>query len=178
MTDKELQINSIKRQIGSLTFMVAITQLREAISDFSDTELGIEKIENAIKGFGMSVTPLDEKYYYTSWDNWQKIISVLNPIVSNFKWEAERFDCDNRSLLVSSLCSLMFKINTCASVYCDVYDVNTGVYKYRHYANLIVDDNSNVYLWDVDQGGMYQKITSNNVVMGVNKYYLMNVRAF
>ena len=176
--DNTIQVNNIKRAIGQLTFRVSIMQLRDAISDFTDSQAGIEKIQNAVKDLGVSVTPLDDKYYFTSWDNWQKIIAVINPIVQQFEWVSERFDCDNRANLVCSLISLIFEINTCAGLYCDVFDAKTGDYKYRHYANLIVDKDDNVWLWDVDNGGQYTKITSNNPILGSLKYNLMSIRCY
>lgn len=177
MTDI-LQINSIRRAIGQLGIQVGVSQIREAQSEFSTTLAGIEKIQGAVKNFGISVSQADTSYYFTSRDNWRKIIDVLNPIAKNFVWEAERFDCDNRAFLMSSLVSLLFRINTCTVLYCDVFDATTGRYKYTHYCNLIIDDVGNCYLWDVDYGGMTQKITSNPCVMGVNKYQLFNIRVF
>lgn len=175
MTDI-LQINSIRRAIGQLGIQVGVSQIREAQSEFSTTLAGIEKIQGAVKNFGISVSQADTSYYFTSWDNWRKIIDVLNPIAKNFVWEAERFDCDNRASLMSSLISLLFRINTCGKVYCDVYDAGNGKYKYTHYCNMIVDDAGNCYLWDVDYSGLTQKVTSNLAVMGINKYQFYNLR--
>jgi hypothetical protein len=179
--DNTLQINSIKRALGSLYISLGAQTIRENQSEFSSTLGDINTIRTALNNSGLSgvgIHQLDSSYYFTSWDNWQKMISVLNPIAANFDWEAERFDCDNRSNLMSSLCSLVFRINTCSTLYCDVYDSTTGAYKYAHYCNLITDDAGNCYLWDVDYGGQYTKITSNPVIMGVNKYQFYSINCY
>ena len=170
--------NNIKRAIGSLYFRIAITQLRDSQDDFDSQVFGFDKITNALKPLEVSATNLDTQYWFASWDTWQSIISVLNPIVQNFNWVSERFDCDNRANLMSSLVSLMFELNTCSTLYCDVYDATTGAFKYAHTCNLIVDINDNVWLWDVDNGGQFTKITSNSPVMGVNRYQLYSIRAY
>lgn len=179
VVDKTLQINSILRIIGSLEFRVSIMHLRKAQSEFTSSMAGIEKIKNALAkvGINSSISQLDVNYYFTSWDTWQKIIEVLNPIAQNFNWEPELFDCDNRANLMSALVSLMFRINTCVRVYCDVFGDTTGKYRYTHYCNLIIDNNDNVYLWDVDYGGMSQKITSSPVIMGKCKYVIYSIIA-
>jgi hypothetical protein len=178
MDEKQLQINKIKRAIGQLTFRVSIMQLKEAQSEFSVEEGTIDKIREAVKNIGISVSELDEKYYFTSFDNWLKIIETLNPIVEQFVWKAEKFDCDNRANLICSLCSLIFEINTVAGVFCDVYEAGTNKFLYRHYANLIIDKDNNVYLWDVDNKGQYTKITKNNPVIGNLRYNLMSIRVY
>jgi len=174
----DLQINTINRTIGQLMLRVGIMKLRDAQSDFISVSSDNIKLIKAITQLGIDVVPLDDNFWFTSWDNWRKIIDVLNPIAQQFNWEAERFDCDNRANLMTALTSLIFRVNSCTGLYCDVYDAKTGAYKYRHYANLIVDIDDNVYLWDVDQGGLTQKITTKEVVMGVNKYILLNARAY
>lgn len=180
MPDNTLQINSIKRAIGSLEVSLGVTQLRQAQSEFTTTIYGIEKVQNALKALNISipVDPLDNQYWFTSWDNWQKIIAVLNPIAQNFQWETDRFDCDNRANLMTSMTSLMFRINTCATLYCKVFMADTGAFLFYHYCNLITDDAGNVYLWDVDQNGISQKITGNPFIMGTHKYELISIRVY
>lgn len=177
---ENLQLSYINRKLGQLYLSLGVQQIREHLNDFAPEtakdETGftipLSKID-----LNMPTTPLDEKFYYVSLSNWEKIIEVLNPIAKLFPWERERFDCDNRAFLMSSLCSLIFRINTCGVVYCEVYDATTGALKYKHYANLI-SDGTNLYLWDVDAGGLYQKINSNPVVMGNNRYKLISLRIF
>lgn len=175
MDEKTLQINKIKRAIGQLTFRVGTMQINEAISDFSDKEGTAVDVVNAVGKLGITLVPDDNKYYFMSWENWQKVIETINPINEQFKWLYERHDCDNRAKLTSQLVSLFFDVNTCGEIYCQVYDAKTGEFKYAHKANMIVDDADNVYLWDADNGGMAQKITTNNCVMGNLKYKLITL---
>lgn len=177
--NKQLKINAINRTIGTLMAVVGIKKLRQH-SNFTTIDTGNNKFYQALKSRGIKInfSPLDISYRYTSFDNWQKIIKVLNGIIKHFKWEANVHDCDNRSTLMTSLCSLIFRINTCAGLYCEVFDAETGKSKYLHWANLIVDTEDNIYLWDVDNGGMYQKITSDNCVMGKLKYRFISIRLY
>ena len=75
----ELQINLIKRKIGTLLATAGIMQLREAISEFTTIETGHGKIFEAIKKIGLQInySSLDLRYNYTSWENWQKIIEAM-----------------------------------------------------------------------------------------------------
>jgi hypothetical protein len=92
-------------------------------------------------------------------------------ILKNYNWEKERFDCDNRADWVSSFCSLHYRINSCHKIFCEIYNVTTGILVDRHYTNIIVDNDSNVYLFDVDNGGQKKKIESGKeIIMGNWRY--------
>ena len=173
----DLQINALRRTLGQLYIRLGASQVKQAISDFTSTEGTFQQFTDALlKVFNTPISQLDSNYYFTSWDNWQKIIAVINPILQNFPWESDRFDCDKRSMLVIGLVALLFDINTVRPFYCEVHDATTGALKYLHYANIIVDDAGNCYLWDVDYGGLFQKITSSPVIMGINKYIPLGIR--
>lgn len=171
--NNQIQINAIRRAIGQLTMQVGIKQISEAISDFTDTEGNFSQFCKPL--LGLPVSQLDEKYYFTSWDNWQKIIATINPILQNNCWLAERFDCDKRALLVTGLVALLFEINTVRPVYCSVH-APTGQLLFYHYANVIVDDAGNAWLWDVDQCGKTTKITTLSPVIDGKKYLLKSIK--
>ena len=169
---KQLTINAINRTIGTLMVVVGVKKLRQAQSEFTTTDTSNNKFYQALKSRGIDVkfSPKDITYRYTSWENWQKIIKVINGIVKHFKWESEVFDCDNRSDFASALTSLVFRINTLGKIHCSVFDAESDKFLYGHWANILVDIDDNLYLFDLDQSGMCQKITSNNCVMGRLKY--------
>ena len=176
--DNTIQINGIKRLLGIKFIELGVAQIRAAstlpVEPKSDNSLFLK----AAEALGVPLNATDIAYYYTSWDNWQQIINLLNPIAQAFPWEAGKYDCNNRSALMTSLSSLLFEINTCGTTNCEVYDAKTGAFKYGHYANMICDDQGILYLWDVDQGGMFQKVTGNDMIMGVNKYHFNGIRAY
>jgi hypothetical protein len=172
--DNTIIINKIKRAIGQLYVQIGIKNIGDAISDFTDTQGDYARFCKPL--LGLPVSQLDEKYYFTSLENWQKIIDTINPILQCKSWLAERFDCDKRSFLVTALTALLFEINTVRPIWCEVYSVNDGSHKYSHYANVFVDDNGNAYLWDADNQGQFTKITSNIVIIGSLKYRLVSVR--
>jgi hypothetical protein len=171
--DKTIQINNLKRMIGQLTFSIGVMQIRNAISDFTSEEGDFKRFCKPL--LGLFVTQLDNKYYFTSYDNWQKIIATINPILKQFNWEAEKFDCDKRAYLVTALVALFFDINTCRPVYCDVYRVGDGQFAFYHYANLFVTSDGSAYIWDVDEGGLTTKITSLTPVINNKSYHLIKV---
>ena len=168
--DKQLKISAIKRQIGTLLIVAGIKQLQQ--DNFTTIDTSNNKVYQALKNIGISLnfSPKDIKYRYTSWENWEKIIGVINGIVKHFPWIADVFDCDNRADLASALNSVIYNLNTCGKVYCEVFDAESGKSRYLHWANMIVDTDDVVHLWDLDNYGKYQKITSAMPVMGVNKY--------
>lgn len=170
----DLAINSIKRAIGQLTLRMGVTQIREAISDFSDVEKTFADFCKPL--LGLPVVQLDEKYYFTSFENWQKIIATINPILQQFNWVKERFDCDKRAFLVTALTALFFEVNTVRPIYCSVSNVLNNTLKYYHYANIIVTSDGEVFLWDVDNGGLTTKITSLNPTINNNSYHLLAVK--
>jgi hypothetical protein len=172
--DNQVQINSIKRAVGQLMLRQGVMMIQDAISDFTDTEGDFKQFCKPL--LGLPVAELDSKYYFTSWDNWQKIIATINPILQQFNWVSDRFDCDDRASLAAELVAMCFEINTCRPVYCKVWRVADGQLAFYHYANLIVDNSGNSWLWDLDQEGKFTKITSNNVIIDNKRYELLAIK--
>ncbi len=172
--DNTIRINSIKRAIGQLTIRMGVQQIRDAISDFTDTEGDFNQFCKPL--LGLPVAELDSKYYFISFDNWQKIIATINPILSQFGWVSERFDCDKRAFLVTALTALFFEINTVRPIYCKVWRVGDGQFAFYHYANVIVDLDGNAWLWDSDEKGLFTKITAQNPVINNKRYELLSVK--
>lgn len=172
--DNTLQINAIRRKMGQLLISAGITQMNESINELAGKEGTFEQFTKPL--FGLPVSQLDSKYYFTSWENWLKIIDALNPLTKEFYWVAEKRDCDKRAMFLTSMVSMLFELNTCRPVYCDVYMNATGQFAYAHYANVIVDNNGIAWLWDADASGQYTKITGTTVVMGDKKYILKAIK--
>ena len=172
--ENTIQINNIKRAVGQLMLRQGVMMIQDAISDFTDTEGDFKMFCKPL--LGLPVAELDSKYYFTSFDNWQKIIATINPILQQFNWVSERFDCDKRAFLATGLVAMCFEINTVRPIYCKVWRVSDGQLAFYHYANIIVDNAGNSYLWDLDQEGKYTKITSNNVIIDNKRYELISVK--
>lgn len=88
-----IAINKIKRMLGEKFIELGIAQTRDAVSDIPTTERDQAFIRKSLVNFGMSITFLDDTYYTTSFDNWKKIVEVLNPINQSFAWTKEWYDC-------------------------------------------------------------------------------------
>ena len=172
--DNTIQINSIKRKIGTLETILGIKTVNDAISDFSDVEGNFAQFCKPL--LGLPVSEMDSKYYFTSFENWQKITETINPITEEIPWTPERKDCDKRAMFVTAMVSFYFGINTCRPVYYDVYRVGDGKFAFAHYANVFVDTDNNAWLWDADEFGKITKITAQNPVIGNKRYFLKAIR--
>jgi len=172
--DNTLAINTIRRKMGQLLISAGITQMNESIKELAGTEGTFEQFCKPL--LGLPVSQLDSKYYFTSFDNWLKIIESLNPLTKEFYWVAEKRDCDKRAMFITSMVSMLFELNTCRPVYCRVWRVSDGQLAYAHYANVIVDNAGNAYLWDADEGGQFTKITANNPVINNKRYELISIK--
>lgn len=171
-TIKQLQLT-----IGVLSTSIGLKNLSNLLKEIPATKLPSKKIDELCSQLGISNNQLDVDYYSTTWDNWKIIISVLYGIIKNFPWLKDRFDCDNRAAFMNSLCALLTGLNTCSDMYCKVTNVNTGTSD-MHHPNFIIDSDGNGYIFDVDNYGQFQKVTSKTFVMGTWKYDLSGIRIF
>ena len=173
-----LKINSIKKLLAIKFIELGVQQVREVDTDISTKNDNSNLLVSSLAKLDGTLSPilLDNTYYYTSQDNWNIIIPLLIDITNVFPWEAERFDCDKRASLIAALIPALFRINTCCTAYCKVSEANTNDFKYLHYIISWVDDGGNVWVCDQDQGGITQKITTNDFVMGIGKYHLNSIR--
>ena len=175
MEDK-LQISSLSRIVYSLMITNGIAGMRNNISEFEIKQGWYSDISKALKPFGLDIIEEDMAFFFTSFENWQTIIDLLyNKIIIYFKWEADKFDCDNRSVLFSALASAIFRLNTSGQVFCEV---KTPTGSYMHKANIIIDKDNIPYLLDLDNGGRCQKITGKKMVMGNATYDLISLRIY
>jgi len=160
--------------IGSLTASIGLQKLRNEFAQFPVSQVMGKQINDACNKIGISNSPLDYNFYSTSWDNYQIIASKIYDIVKNFKWEEDRYDCDNRSNTMSSLTSLTARLNTNAGLYCEVKTANGNTF--MHWANCVIDKDANMYIIDCDNSGVMQKITSNKFTIGNWSYSLKSIR--
>lgn len=170
----QIQINAIRRKMGQLLISGGITQMNESINELAGKEGTFAQFCQPL--LGLPVSQLDSKYYFTSFESWQKIMDSLNPLTKEFYWVAEKRDCDKRAMFLTSMVSMLFELNTCRPVYCDVYRVSDGAFAYAHYANVFVDNIGNAYLWDADEKGLFTKITAQNPIINNKRYYLKAIR--
>jgi hypothetical protein len=166
-------INKLKQTIAFLQLRVAIKLLKQITYDIPITETKVLPVLSGVKLYG---TELDYMYQTTDWDNWSEILDRVYGILQDNPWTAEYADCDNRAEFVSAFISVVYNLNTCGRVYCEVSNATTGELRYLHWCNIIVDKDSNLYLFDADNSGLKQKITSTTPVMGSVKYKLLSYR--
>jgi len=169
-------IQKLQHKIAYMATRIAMKKIKDCNANIERSKIYALKVLG-VGGLGLSITEEDYEYTTTTEENYRAILDDLYGIMQDNPWTREIADCDNRANFVSSWISINYGLNSVARVYCEVYDANTnGELKYLHYCNLFIDSCSNVFLFDADQGGMIQKITTKTPVMGVNKYNLLNAR--
>jgi hypothetical protein len=170
-------ITKLKLEIGALTANIGIQTIENELSKLQKYPIIQSKITEACKKVGISINFLDINYQTLAWEDYEVVANILYKIVSSKKWTPDFYDCDNRANFMATLASRTGLLNTCADCYCEVKNINTGASD-MHHPNLIIDKDYNLYLFDADQNGMYQRITSDNFVMGVWRYDLSSIRIY
>jgi hypothetical protein len=112
----------------------------------------------------------------TDWEHWSEILDKVYTILGENVWTENVADCDNRSEFTSALISIIYHLNCCGRLYCEVSYLDGRKGNYLHWANIIVDKNKELYLFDCDNLGLKQKITSNIVIAGNVRYTLKSYR--
>jgi hypothetical protein len=87
------------------------------------------------------------------------------------------FDCDNRARAMNALISLTALSNCGSDCYCKVTNVDTGAND-LHHCLVLIDKDANLYVYDVDNNGLNQQITSDEFVMGKWEYDLSSITVY
>lgn len=170
---KQQKVNRIAKTFGTTLTVAGFRMTRSSYDKLVKVKLPSKLINDS---FDIPISQRDFAYYFTGWDNWKGMLETIYKIIKNFKWERDKFDCDDRSKLVSALCSLLFRLNTCAEVYCEVTNLKTGN-KVHHWTNVVITSVGELYLFDVDNGGLTMKLEPNKPIsMGKWTYNFINVR--
>ena len=164
--------NKVKNALGFLYLRLGVKTIKDIVYDIPVTKISVLPVLAGIKLYG---TELDMTYATTDWDNWSEILDKVYSILGENYWTEDVADCDNRAEFTSALISIIYHLNTCGRVYCEVTNTATSG-TYLHWCNIVIDKDKNVYLFDADNGGLKQKITSPNVVMGNRSYKLKSYR--
>jgi len=151
--------------IAGIKSTVNIRSVRQPTKYLRDS---IAKVKN------ISVSPRDFYYYFTTWNNEEKMLGLIYKILKNFKWVSEKYDCDDRAKLVSALHSILFELNSCGEVYCKVTDKNGKTI--AHWANIVVTSDGSVYLFDMSNQGIAMKLEPGKYKMGKWEYEILNAR--
>jgi len=171
------QANKIAKTFGIILTVHGFKMTRSGYDGLSRVKLPSRLINDSFDRIKkMPVSQRDFAYYFTGWDNWEGMLETVHKIIKDFKWEKEVFDCDDRSKMVSALCSLLFRVNTCAEVYCEITSLKTGNKDY-HWTNVVITSSGELYLFDVDNGGLFLKLYPNKpITMGKWSYNFIRVR--
>lgn len=154
MTPQQIKINRIARTFGISLAVISIKVIRSSYDNLNPIKFPSKFVVEAIKKIkDIPISQKDFIYYFTTWENEEKMLAVIYKIVKNFKWERDKFDCDDRAKLVSALHSLFSRLNSCGRIYCKITNINTGATD-THHANVVITWDGKVYLFDVDNSGL------------------------
>lgn len=170
--EEKIKINILARTIGTELIKRGISIIRNG-NDFNPVPGDLRIINDAFDKIEIPISVDDIGFMFTNWNNWQEIIKIINIIIRYFPWQEEVGDCDDRSAFACELTVFCFKLNTIGRIYCEV---KTNGKTFLHKANVIVCPDGQLYLWDIDNGGMTAKITSKNIVIGNWNYSLISAR--
>ena len=172
----QIKINNIARILGKTLTVAGIKAIKSSYDNLKPVKLSFGFLKTSFdKVKDTPITERDLTYYFTDWNNWAVMTNIIYSIVKNFKWEAEKHDCDDRAKLVSALCSLFFGLNTCGELYCEVTSIKTGN-KIGHWANVIITSNGECYLFDVSNSGLTMRLYPDKYTMGKWSYKFFRIR--
>ena len=177
MDNEQIKINQLSRKYGTVFTVHGFKWIKGSYSNLTTIVKSFGAIYNVVRSLALiPVVQRDLNYFTTTKENWEKCLDTIYGIVKHFKWQKEKFDCDDRAKLVSALCSLLFGLNTCGELYCEVTSLKTGN-KIRHYTNLAITSKGEVMLFDVDNGGEKKIIdVGEPISMGKWSYRLISAR--
>ena len=172
--DEQIKIKKLSVFLNTQLIISGFGGMKNAYSDLTPTTKSFGEMYSDISKVAKIVaSQKDLIYYTTTQENWVECLKVIHDIVKNFKWQAEKFDCDDRAKLVSALCAILFGLNACGELYCEVTNIKTGN-KSMHYANIIVNSKGEVCLFDVDNGGNKKILVEGQPIsMGNWSYHLL-----
>jgi len=172
----QIKINYIAKTFGAALTTAGFKMVKSSYDSLAPVQFPFGFIKEATdKIKSMSVSQRDYFYYFTNWENEEEMLAVIWRIVKNFKWEKDKFDCDDRSKLVSALHSLFFGLNSCGEIYCKVTNLRTGD-SVLHWANIIITSNGDAYLFDCSNSGLAMKLKPGEFAMGKWSYVFNNCR--
>lgn len=84
----------------------------EHVPTISEYEISLPELYEELKPLGWRELHLwDTRYWYTAHEDWGKVFQKV--LLDMPKYTAERFDCENYSLLTAARVAELFKLNTC-----------------------------------------------------------------
>jgi hypothetical protein len=163
----------IFKQIGVSLVVQGLKTCKKALYlQPKEVSFGVFKDAFIRVGLGsVSTSEQDLRYHITSWDKYEESLDLAYEILKNFPWTPEFFDCDNRSMFVTTLLAI-FGIN-CGRLHGNVYNSETGDRRYLHWFNGVVDDKGDLYIFDADFGGGKTKVEKGkDILIGKNRYVI------
>jgi hypothetical protein len=167
-----MSINTLREDFDISLVVAGLSDLVKIYSNLPFITKSFGEIKTDLKnnGFDLVTTEDDYTFFYTSWENWQRILRMITKIMKVFPWLAERGDCDQRADTTSNLTGLITKITTCGNIKCKRTSLKTGKTVW-HRCNLVIDQEGKTYLYDIDNSGKTTRAENEDVTMGNYRYF-------
>jgi len=180
MADDQTKLKEIERKLGLALLDKGIFLLQDSFSGLENAQLTADMVRGYVLNLGLNIpiNQFDYKYYTTSWQNWQLLISSV--ILDKALYLADKRDCDNYAYLFASLSTFLMSLNTCGVAFGEIYDKTFGRFIDRHYFNTILTSDGSLYLIDsLNSYPDYVKIEKDkDIVLGNWKYKLLSITFF
>ena len=141
------QINNASKTIGFTLLQSGVGFIQQAYKKLSKKILS-GGVRDAFNQYGFNAIPISEADYafaFLTPQDAEPIAWDIMNFVHRFAYVAEYFDCDNFAHLTSSLMPLLYGVNTCGTIWGDVYDKDTGKFIVGHYFNIVATYKDSIY---------------------------------
>jgi len=174
-------MSELSKGFNASLITMGMMGLKRDYAKFPWTTKPFSFIQQAFNEAGLSIpiSQLDIYYYVASWLDCSDALNYIKNIAKNFIWTAEKFDCDNRATLVSTLFNVIMDLNCCGQGYVRVFNNTTGKEISYHYCNLLVDQSGKLYVFDIDNGGLSKEVKAGSTfIMGNWRYEFVSARFY
>lgn len=180
MQSQEEQVNRIAIYLGGILIDSGI---KFAQSGFKAKVKPIIVSFGTVKDYfinaGLGDVPLvqmDMNYFLTTWNIWGLMIDYT--LLDKLLWIADKFDCDNRAFLFSSLAAILTGVNSCGTAYGKVYNDATKDFIAYHYFNVIATSDGKLYCYEPHNDGSCLIEKGKPIVIGGWEYRITSTMFF
>ena len=177
---KEQQINNISKNLGFILLNNGVNFIQKAYINLRPAIFSYGEIRNAYNNNGFKDIPVSEydvSYAFLNTETLEPLIWDVMTLIHKFGYKLEFTDCDNFAHFTTALMSFLYGINTCGTVWGDVYDNQTGKFIAGHYFNVAITYDPvykkfEMWLCDSLNPGFIKIQKGNLIIMGSWEYRL------
>lgn len=168
------QVNEIARKLALLLIDNGMKILQSAFH-LTPIKMSYGDMDTILKKHFSTapITHLDTSYNLLPAPQWRELIRV--DWVDTKKWILHYRDCDNFSEAFAANMSMFFEINSAGRVYGDLYRGNTNELVGRHYWNVFVTSDKEIFFLEPNSDAL-TKYEGGTLLIGGNRYEVISFR--